>query len=160
MKHEEKKAAKDKSSILQTSSSQSKDIHSQSVSNRSNPKPVNELTKQLAMKLFQIKKLESAGKPLPDTIYKEVNEITSELQESEPQFIGLMGGCAIQGHDCHLLSPNLEIGEHIRESSPVPEGFENARRLVPSLDSNVVGLMVYGDRVDYLYLDGSTQEVE
>lgn len=124
------------------------------------PKIVDDLTRQLANLLFQVKKSELKGKAITVQLQEQITLLTSELQKSESKFLGLLGKCYLAGNDCHMLDPGLEIAEHFVRSSPVPDGFEKARCMISFMPPNVVGLLVYNFQIQYLYLDGTTQAVE
>lgn len=150
-------AAENKSSSSNSSNRESS--NSSNITNRE-PKQVNELMKELATVLFQFKRLESSGKAISQAQQDQAKAIVSELSKAEIKFLGLIAKCWIHGNDCHMLNSELEIMVHFAKEEMIDEGFEKARKMIPGLASNVMGLMVYNNSIQYLYIDGTTQAVE
>lgn len=143
-----------------TSASSSSSAQTYATGRSAAPKAVPVLTRELAATMFMITKAEKSGQAIPQVHLDKAKEITEELQKVNVEFHGLLGKCMISGHDCHYMSPALDITEHISSGSAVPEDFARARELVHTLPPQAICLLVFSHQIECLYADGSTQVLE
>lgn len=116
--------------------------------------------KRLAQILFQVKKLESSSKILPPELEEEAKRLVSSLREEAVIFHGLLGKCWINGNDCHLLNDELDISRHFSKEESMNEELLIARSKIPMLPPTAVGILVFSNKLQILFADGTSRDME
>lgn len=116
--------------------------------------------KRLAQILFLVKKLESSSKILPPELEEEAKQLINNLKEETVIFHGLIGKCWINGNDCHLLNHELDISRHFSKDETINEELMIARSKIPMLPPAAVGILVFSNKLQILFADGTSSDME
>lgn len=107
--------------------------------------------------LFSLHRDENrSGEPRAD-IASSLLGLVKGMGNGKPDFVGILGKCCISGCDVHCLSPALQVVRHFGEAEEVPYGFRKARIALATTPPSVLGFLVYADKLEALFLDGTIQ---
>lgn len=89
-------------------------------------------------------------------------ECKQELKRLGPSseasiFLGIISICRLPGCDVHALDANFDIMKHFSNNEAMPEAFEKARPAALSLPIDAIGILVFNDHWEILFLNGKVE---
>ncbi|HRO66810.1 MAG TPA: hypothetical protein PL182_04535 [Pseudobdellovibrionaceae bacterium] len=114
----------------------------------------------LAMKLLILQRKEPVLDPqqlvqASEDIKEEGRQATAEEPE---KLLGILALCAIRGHDVHFLNHELEIDQHVPESTPLEGRLQEARLILKRKNDSLVAVLVFENHFQYLHKNGEVSE--
>lgn len=117
---------------------------------------------QIADLLFELQGDNSSDHRLnqtKDQLLSDVKRGVADLKREQPKLLGLLGRCAIEGCDVHKLDDSGNILEHYSFNESLPAPFAKARSVLANSAGSTIGILVYDDHLEFIFLDGSTKRL-